>query len=576
MLRNDDIAHASPSGSLPSGRYTPSNRWQVRLGDDLAADRAIMVSRHEATHSLLNCTTTYGMVILAFGSIQLSSNLRRAAQARSCLASLVDRCRTTHEIVATTWGVWATNAEPDVLLNPYPGYDDYYAQARAIAPGWRERSPAKALAVYQLARACMQSQLLEQLIRIGFDGFALEPMNEQDYPDARLKLLGEAISVAKWADLEAEASSRFVPRGLAYIFSPLDNSQRAYSHEPFFEFQEWLYLKFADMLRSQGATVLDWNVRAHQTAALTEMLEAEGERVSWRILTNENDPRAGARELIYMHMGERLMVRDEHISADVKDTPRLAPQVSAPPLADDQPPAHHVVVVRPLSRLLEQYDMSPQARECLAAKATEGLSVVLRTSRVESDGRQVMELWPISTPQDLTRIMSTFEAWYEPVSSVSLMALETRAWSERWLPVLRAAGRLTVLIDRSPASLFDEWHATGLKCAVQPVYHVDPGYPAAAALFVCVPEQPPKTQYLAVCSPHCANALQSYALSSPLSHLSERWAPGSTDHELLDITTWHLLFCEPWFDFYAGSNEELLRLEAAITEKPQQTLNRLT
>lgn len=323
-LRDDDIVNALASRSLSSGLYEPSGRWQLRLGDDLAVLRGLMVSRHEATHGLLNRTTSFGTVILALGAIEVGSSPNRSAHARNCLVALVNRCRTTHEVVATAWGVYATDMDAEVLLSPYPGYGAYYAQAVAIAPGWPERSVGKQLAVLHFTRTCMQSRVLEQLLQFGVDGFTPETISEEDSPDSRFTLLRKAMSEERWAELETNAKSLFASRGLADIFLPQD-APHLHSRDIYVEFQEWLCLQFAAVLRDQGATVLGLGERERQTVAFLEMLKGEGEAGMPLLADAESDSRQDARELIHLHTCERLIVRDEPLPADIKDDPFCAP-----------------------------------------------------------------------------------------------------------------------------------------------------------------------------------------------------------------------------------------------------------
>lgn len=205
--------------------------------------------------------------------------------------------------------------------------------------------------------------------------------------------------------------------------------------------------------------------------------------------------------------------------------------------------------------------MSSPARELLAAKAIHGISVALRTTRIE-DGRQVIDLWPISSPSEIARITEFFGPQCEFMSSVSLVALDTPTWSDCWLPSVRAAGEVTVLIDSPPVDLFDRWHMAGVGCEAQALLRMDSRFPTAAAMFIGVPRESPTTHYVAVCSPHCADSLRQYASSSPSSQVSELWNANSASHLLLDITAWHLLFEEPWFDFYAAPEADDLHSDS--------------
>ena len=521
----------------------------MHLGSDLNADDALMVAQHEATHSLLNRTTAHGAAILTFGGLARSSNSLRASNAEKCLVGLVDRCRTTHEVVATSWGAWAGNGDPDRLLDPYPGYVDYLDQARAIAPGWLERSDAKALAVLHFCRICMQTRILEQLLEAGTDAFSAGEMSDEDCPDLRFALLRETLDRAGWAELEEEGEERFATAGLADLFLHRDDSKHNFSRRSHMEFQRWLYRRFAAALASHGITTLDWEIYQRQADVLIKKLEDEGEgHLPGVQFENADDPREGQREALQVHRGERLML---------KRTPPLVkvayPDAWALPqhaVGRSEPP-HHFLAVRPVARILEQYRMSSEGRELLEAGASDDLCAMTRTSRTRGDPPTTI-LWPIFEPADLDQMVAFWKgkAWFLP--SISLSAMRNTAWSKRWMPSFESIENLTALIDCSPQSLLDEWEEAGIHYTVDPLRLAGPADLSRGALFACIPEKSPRTKYYAMCSVQTARRIEAYAQSSPAFRHTEN--PNTDPDE--DLLTAHVaanLAGEPWFDFRADA-----------------------
>src|ERR1044072_751421 len=548
MLRDDDIARLASPSSLPNGAYAPHGGWTVSLGDDLSTDGARMVYMHEMTHNLLNVGTTFGSAILCFGAIAHGLNASRAARAQESLSGLVGRSRRSHEGVGTAWGVWSTNADPELLLAPYPGYGAFLTSAREIAPGWPEDCFAKNLAVLHFARVCMQTPLIEQLLEVGFERFSVGELAESELPDGRFALLLGGAHADWWAELEREGKDCFSSLGMEDLFlSQIPGKREKHSSDNLYEFQAWLFDRLATQLRNLGAPVLGNRAQQEQAALLVQMLREEGERYLPVVASTATDPRTESREVLQIHMGERLMPGDERFPATVGDFRGEAVPLRIPVAGGSE--QHLFLGVRPVARVLAQYEMSAAARELLVTNSSEEISTAIRTTRVES-GRSTVDLRPISKPEDLVHIAEVLGPQIRIMTSVSLHALRTPGSSDRCLPLLQDIGHVTVLIDCPPAALFDEWHDAGTAYVVRPS-QLTGLRPRVASLFSCTPTQKTRLAHRALCSPGVAKPLELPACSSPLFHRGAPLVPVYEDGLLASLSLWHLLHEEPWFDFRA-------------------------
>ena len=505
-----------------------------------------MVSAHEATHSLLNRGTSYGTAILTFGLLSRSSDVKRASHAKSCLIGLVSRCRTTHEVVATSWGAWAGQGDPRELLDPYPGYGSYLARGEAIAPGWPIRSAAKDLAVLHFCRTCMQTQILDQLLEDGPDAFDPEELPELDCPDSRFGLLQDSFTRAGWEELEEDAERRFTTEALGDLFLPRDEVSRDFSRQSYLAFQGWLCERFAALLATRGAPALDWGVRQRKAEKLFEVLESEGERILFGVQYEDaDDPREGKREALDAQLGERLVLCDPAPRATVT-YPEVLPSAHA--VGGRAELTHHFITVRPLARVLEQYRMSPDSRKLLEASASSGMCVTTRSAAPASRGPDDVVLYPFFDPADIRQMAELWTGQAYVLANVSLSALRIQAWAERWLSSLQGVARLTALIDCSPRSLFDEWEEAGVRFTVG-----EPGLAGSAeaprgALIGCTPANSPEMTYYALGSVLTARRIESYARSSR-AFAGEGLRDDLGGDRITDNLVARHLVSEPWFDF---------------------------
>ena len=145
----------SPAAPAGQGTYQPG-RFDLRLrGDAGLGDR--LVHYHEAQHVTLTASTAWGAALLVTAQMPGWQPL---------FSQLLDRCRTTHESFATYLScsvVAIGSGWPDTALAAYPDYAVFVARLRRLlAPVSGEQR--RALAVTAIARACMQTPILDQMI----------------------------------------------------------------------------------------------------------------------------------------------------------------------------------------------------------------------------------------------------------------------------------------------------------------------------------------------------------------------------------------------------------------------------
>lgn len=220
MLRDDDLVAAlRATGAAPaSGSHLPGGGTDLRIGVDSVGDDAEMVAHHEAAHLELNYVTGFGLILRAVGSqLQAAPDERAERQ----LAGLVDLCRDTHEIFATTTGVWRSRAPFDAALAAYPAYHRYLDAGRALAGSLREGSFAAHTAMMCACWAAMQPPVGQLLAQHRVDEITADLIPESWRPDRRIEVLLQArfdpatVDVAlpaSWRDEELRAADLEVSR----------------------------------------------------------------------------------------------------------------------------------------------------------------------------------------------------------------------------------------------------------------------------------------------------------------------------------------------------------------------------
>ncbi len=355
-MADDAFPGALPLAAGSSGTYHAAGSWSVFLPREASHDEALMVSQHEAWHGFLTLTTAWGSVM----------NLVATAtpERDHLIAELVDAARQTQEVVATAFGIWGSNYDPAGLVTGYPGYDDYYALALAIAPSRPPNSMAKRVAVYAFCQVCMQPPVAQAVLEHGWNAFTFSDIPAAMLPDRRFSVLAGAYEDLGWGAID-----------LLLTQWP-DAHERDLTAEAIDEFQRRCYEEFATALAALGHPVLPWQAHLEHLRPLVDVVRADHPNIS---VISVPDPSAANSADVEVHlrtMGESVTTTPRGLRAVVR------------PLAAGSPPLfvastgegayYSVTVVRPLRRVLGQYAMTADERALLISAARDGISVTMR------------------------------------------------------------------------------------------------------------------------------------------------------------------------------------------------------
>jgi hypothetical protein len=391
----------------------------------------------------------------------------------------------------------------------------------------------------------METYILKQLLEDGLGAFDPEKLRQEDCPDFRFSLLQDSFAKSGWAELETEAERQFSPEEFGDLFLPSDEAKRDFPRQRYLEFQQWLCERFATVLAGSGATTLSGGVRQKEAEKLFKTLESEGEEVLFSVQYEDIDnPREGHREALEAQLGERLMLCESPPPAKI-----VYPEIlsSANVIIGQPNHIYHFITVRPIARLLEQYQMPAESRELLETSESAGMCV---NALYPGNSRELF-FYPFFDPADVRQMAEIWTGRAGILVNVSLSALRTEAWMTRWLPSLKSVAHLTALIDCNPRLLFDEWEEEGIEYTVHKPALAGSAKAPRGALIACTPESSLKMKYYALSSPRTVDRIEGYAKTSPVFRTDDSH-DSHDERPLIDHLLAHHLTREPWFDFRAG------------------------
>jgi hypothetical protein len=478
-----------------------------------------MVSEHESMHSLLTMSTAYGALL----NIVAATG---AGGSASLLPAMLDAARLTHEVVATAFGVWGSGYNPDELKIYYPGYDDYYERALAIAPGWQAGGAAKSCAVFTFSQVCMQAPLGGLVLKRGLAGIAFGDLPDALLPDWRFTALVTAYDAGAWGRLEL-AAAREHPAVVGDTGKPTAEAIDA--------LQIWLYAEFAQMFRQLGYPVLAWKTHLADIRPVYIAARASYPRATLPALAD--DPALVPVD-IDTHLriyGERLVTAQNGLAAVVRD-----PGDASLPLIRMPYRPHILTVVRPLRRVLAQYRLTPVEQALIRENARRGeVSVSIRGHAQTPEGA-VLDIRPVAQP-----VFGMIDGVHAPsVITCSSSALDRELASSNPLRVTEGAA-FTILFDTPPDVTLKDWHERGDPVTWAGGWVLLPRARAYVMAFVRTDEGVP---WIAIVSPATAGRLERLA--------QELWGPrpartelGSLLDEVQQIAVKRVASEEPWFDF---------------------------
>jgi hypothetical protein len=534
-----------------AGAYTPDRTTLTLAGADAATDHVVYL--HEIHHAGLNDSTAWGTALHLFAALP--------EPYRACFLPLLDACRLPHEAFATYASVSvasARHAEAAVaVLDHYPAYVPLYeALARTVAPvaGPHRRY----LAATALARLAMQTPLLDVLLERPSLVIAPADLRAIDTPNGRWRwFLRSGPELAAAAARAADAAVRET-HGRDPLRSDRPGADpdevAAEGLDAAWEiWEKTAYALVAEQLEAAGASTLEFNGHMDAAAAVLERgrgVDPTLKLKAARLAQPAPDDRALAGATIArvrltladgLWPARLLDLEADQLVDEVDDRNRIA---GKPGL---------VLTARLPARLASSFRWDGDDHERLAI-ATSPL-VAARAIEQDEDGTVIAHLM-VRDPAFLAEALTVWQARGPVVSVVSASCLVDTIWRDRWLPALRDAGPLVVLVDVELERFVGSW-VTRDATVYGGAIHVEDAARDYWAIGISADDDP--TLWLALADEMTTRLFleqlrqtPGLAFESQTSHL-ERWSG------VLPVVLTHLLATESFLDFEGLDEQTLAR-----------------
>jgi hypothetical protein len=537
------LARLLLAGDGVEGAYTPLGFELVGGGADLLADRIAHV--HEIHHGALNDCTEWG------SALHITA---RVPGARATFSVLLERCREIHEAFATFAGVALANefgADAAAALARYPLYAPPLAAFERLV-GQVHGPNRRYLLATQYARVCMQAPVLARVVAVG----QVRPaeLRVLDTPNGRWRWLrrrGEPL--ARHAADAGDQAACAVPAGAAAIGADEPGGDPLLAMDLVNDavWETWehaAYQVLADALAGAGARPLafDGHQEGTQMAVAWAQQQYPGLRLAAALTTGpapDDRSLAAATTTPGRHVAT---ARRWHAELAHLTTEALASEVASNSVIEGRPVL--VISARPGARADALYDWPAAESQWLRALPSPLVAVRLVAGGEMQDDLVIAHA-PLDQPGDAERLASAWAGRGPVITCLSASCLTDAGWQRRWLPVLRSAGDLVVLVDVELDRFVRRRLSTGVHAAGVEVADTA-GTRHAAAMCASGDD----TLWLAIADElgiklllNQLLATSGLAVTRTAEHLRGREAT------LRDVLT-HLLATEPFFD-YAGSQE---------------------
>ena len=441
------------------GSYTPHTS-RLRLdGRVRPADH--MVYLHETHHAALNDVTAWGTALHLYA--------RLPEMPHRNFDALLDASRITHESLATFASVEIAAArhgvgEMKAILTAYPDYIPLYEAIRLLL-GNVEGANRRQLAASALARSCMQTPVLREILLAGFEDFRLAAVRERDRPDGRwrwflrqgpslLGAAGKAADIAVTARFGTAVLEDDRPESSLYT-STARTHDEAWDH-----WEASMYERLCSALAATGATTFPLHSHQADTAALLTAAEARHGDLGLRTaMTEEQRGRDAA-------VASAVLQQVRHEFSDgvphramllpTMEPARLVEILTARPVTADRPAL--MIDARPLNRLKVLYrwlEAEGDPPECPRSP-----NVPLVAARmIVDDGTPELVVGHARIP-DLEALTALAEAWHGRgplIACISAGCLADADWARLWVPAILELGSLFVLADVEPERFVPAW-----------------------------------------------------------------------------------------------------------------------
>jgi hypothetical protein len=401
--------------------------WLVRQPRH-ESDSTLFASAHESHHRQLQNSTSYGAVTRVFHGLAVHTGDEHYQR-------LVEALTKASERIQEAFASWAPTLvlgwSRDRLVADYPVYEWHYAAMDDIVSGIH--SPyLRYHAAYAVARACMQTTVIERVLAVGLRKFAVADLRERELPDSRFTALRR--QPPPWDEAALLSTERLGGLADARQLTPA---------------------LFDTALASQWQLVSEAMYRTVAAAIPGNTLDIEGHQIEIASLL------AAAREvpqpldLRPVSAVRQVETRNITLGAYETETFTVADPLPARLLPESTPPAllaanptepHLFATVRRTSELFANYALIDDAEP-----PTDPVSVVLRRTVQDDDGHTMVELLRIpDSPTALAEVDM-------PLVVAISWSLLAAGWRD-WLPD-DLSGSTFVLVDAPFTPLLDSWLA---------------------------------------------------------------------------------------------------------------------
>ncbi|MFD9735219.1 hypothetical protein [Umezawaea sp. NPDC059074] len=457
-MAEDHLARLLFDGPVGSGRYTPTGGARVRLtGRDEVLD-AIVYS-HEVHHCALNDGTAWGVLLHALARVPGQP-----------LGDFLDVARRTHETFATyssTKTVEAHFGPSPGVLDAYPAYVPLHDGMTALLAGV-EGANRKLTVVTALARACMQSPVLDTVVDRGVDAISLADVRAADLPDRRWARLfaGGPELARRVAEAADDATAAMFGRALLDADTGGERLGVTSAAEHDDHWRVWEIAVY-DAVRRElpGVAVLDYEGHREAAAAVTALvpgLRLRGVAPDEPVL-DDHELRAAIIQQMTHDLRERFPARVVSLPVD-----RLVAAAAATTVIDEVP--HLFVDVRQSAALADQYDW--------AGPPPGGGGPVVAVRLIDTEGTVLHRV--VDSVEELHEVADEWGFRGPIVCCVPTSCLADARWRDAWLPEL--PGVNAVLVDVEAERFLPGWRAGGTVVRATRLLLDDPAHAAAVVL----------------------------------------------------------------------------------------------
>jgi hypothetical protein len=526
---------------LSSGSYTPAG-YQLRLaGRDETTDR--VVHAHETHHAALNDSTAWGTALHVYA--------RLPAAFRDTFSKLLDRCRITHESYATFGSVSMLSLlhrDARDVLAVYPAYAPLQRIVSGLVrpAGGPRRQYALATA---LARACMQTPVLDVIAEVGLSQFALSSLRGVDTPDRRWQWLrGQEPAVLAVAAEAGDSAVLAVHGGALAAADTWDADQETLSGpewDPAWQaWEEAAYSALAATLTARGARCLSFD--GHQVAA--GAVVALAQQLAPRVGVAAAGPYAPAPD--DRALAASMLAQVRHVFATPPHRARLA-EVSSGDLPEvvEQAPridgrSALVVDARLPRRLSNGYTWDAADLGRLAALAAPVVAVRLFE---DADGDSTIVHCRLPGPGLLGELSARWGGPRPPIACVAASCFIDQAWQGLWRLPLERLGHFFVLLDVELDRVVTSWVRQGSPVSLAQVDVNDASGEHRVAVAITVPPRP--AMWVTIGDQMTAGLIGEQLQRTPGVRLDRSAAQLEGWHDSLTVILTHLLATESFADF---------------------------